>query len=72
MGALTGHALVVMPVVFPVRVPVMKIVDVVEVDQGLVAAAGAVGVRVLLGCRVLGRGGHCVPSVGVVHQSSEE
>jgi hypothetical protein len=44
-------------VVLAVDVPVVEVVDVVGVQHGLVAAAGAVGVLVGLGRSVLG-GGH--------------
>jgi hypothetical protein len=41
--------------VFPVHVPVMQVVDVVGVHHGLVPAARAVGVPMLLGLLVFGR-----------------
>jgi len=43
--------------VFVVQVPVVEVVDVVVVQDRLVAAAGAVGVAVLLG-RAVNGGGH--------------
>jgi len=45
-------------VVLVVEVAVVKVVDVVVVDDGEVTAARAVGVAVGLGGTVLGRGGH--------------
>jgi len=44
--------------VLAVGVPVVQVVDVVEVDHGVVAAAGAVGVLVGLGRAVLGVDAH--------------
>lgn len=54
-------ALVVVTVVLAVDVPVVQVVDVVAVDNGPVAAAGAVGVGVGLGRTVLKSCGHSVP-----------
>jgi hypothetical protein len=48
-------------VVLAVDVPVVQVVDVVAVDNGPVAAAGAVGVGVGLGRTVLKSCGHSVP-----------
>lgn len=61
MGALTSGALVVVDavgvLVLVVQMPVVQVVDVVVVQDRLVAAAGAVGVPVLLG-RAMNGGGH--------------
>lgn len=52
-----------MAVMLVVQVAVMEVVDVGLVDDGDVAAAGSVGVRVTLGGGVFGGAGHEGPSL---------
>ena len=56
-----------MALVLVVHVPVVQVVDVVLVDDGLVAAVGTVGVGVVLGLLVLSDRHGMIPCSGCAH-----
>jgi hypothetical protein len=56
--------------VLSVDVPVVEVIDVVGVDDGLVSASGAVGVLVLLCFAVFYGSSHHYSSHGLVHYSN--
>ena len=56
-----------MALVLVVHVPVVQIVDVILVDNGLVAAVGTVGMGMLLGLLVLSDRHGKIPCSGCAH-----